>query len=141
MLSQIIKVTQVTTVPLDPLFQRDRMGVGGGWHFLQVKLRAGAAAGGGGMGEERLATFQYRSGCEQARKSFSESPAEWIIKQIAKWNAIPHLLGAGWGGQYAFLLSDGTGGKTTGPGRWPFNNIAFVNKLENPITVKLTACP
>ena len=42
------------------------------------------------MGKELFAAFQNRSGCEQTRKSFSVSPAEWIIKQTAKWNAVPH---------------------------------------------------
>lgn len=43
-----------------------------------------------GMGKELFAAFQNRSGCEQTRKSFSVSLAEWIIKQTAKWNAVPH---------------------------------------------------
>lgn len=74
--------------PLDPLFQKDPFLRG--WHFLGVKLLAGTAAGGRGMGKELFAAFQNRSGCEQTRKSFSVSLAEWIIKQIAKWNAAPH---------------------------------------------------
>lgn len=75
------------------------------------------------------------------RKSISVSLAEWLIKQIAKWNTASPTSQSWLRRQYAFLSSEGTGGETTGPGRWPFNNIAFVNKLKNPITVKLMACP
>ena len=75
-------------------------------------------------------------------RALAVSRAEWIIKQIAKWNAVPHTSWELAGGDN--MLSSRQKAqeeKTTGPGCWPFNNIAFVNKLKNPITVKLMACP